>query len=263
MSGLTTVPGLSVGGGLAGGGGLSSGHGLTPGATRRFTISPAVSGKTLWDLDVDGPCTLARSGSPYTFTALAGFSAQFELWGPGGSTGGIGATTATAGANPTQATSVNIQQLVGGAGTSSAAATTNGAGNGRAGGTATGGDTNTVGTAGTNGTIAATCIAGNGGASANGGGTATGLSAAAGVTVAGVAGNFPGGGAAGAAHGDAVAGSRRATGGGGGGGYVKKTYALGQFTLVPRNIVVGAGGVAGTGDLAAGAAGADGKVLIT
>lgn len=238
-----------------------------PALPRTFTISPAVSGKTTWDLDSDGPCTLVASNSPYTFTPDIGFSGQFELWGSGGGSGGIGAVTATTGGNG-QAPNTSLTTNVGSnptaqAGLGSSGATTNGAGAGKAGGAALNGDINTSGASGTAGTIAATCIGGNGGASPNGGATATGPSASAGVTLPGIVGNAPGGGAAGAVHGDATGALRRATGGAGAGAYCKKTYAVGNLNLAAHTINISLGGTAGTGDLAAGAAGANGSVIIT
>lgn len=235
---------------------------------RTFDILPAVGGITTWNLDTMGPCTLVPSDSPYVFTPHAGFSGQFELWGGGGGSGGVGAAAATTGSNSTTATALKdpstANLLVANVGTGSAGATTNGAGNGRVGGTATGGDTNTTGGSGTNGTIAATCIAGNGGAAPSGGAASTGGSAGSGVNVAGVAGNPPGGGAAGAAHGDATGANRRATGGAGSGGYCKKAYTVGVLAVEgAHTVIIGAGGLAGTGDEANGAAGGVGRVVIT
>lgn len=64
---------LMMGG--AGGGGL-----------RTFTISPAVSGQTTWNLDVDGALNLQTHGE-WTITPTVDFSASIKLWGGGGGGG--------------------------------------------------------------------------------------------------------------------------------------------------------------------------------
>jgi len=59
----------------------------TPSApVRSFTISPAVSGKSTWDLDVDGPLTLSSYGD-WTIVAAASFAATVKIWGAGGGRG--------------------------------------------------------------------------------------------------------------------------------------------------------------------------------
>lgn len=58
----------------------------TPVSPRIFTISPAVSGKTTWNLDVDGPLTLSAYGD-WTITTTATFSASIKMWGAGGGQG--------------------------------------------------------------------------------------------------------------------------------------------------------------------------------
>lgn len=69
---------------------------VTPSApTRAFTISPAVSGKTTWDLDTDGPLALSSYGD-WTIVPLTNFSASVKIWGAGG---GRGATNAFSTAN--------------------------------------------------------------------------------------------------------------------------------------------------------------------
>lgn len=52
---------------------------------RSFTISPSVSGKSTWDLDVDGPLNLPNSGS-WTITTNTSASLQMsaKIWGAGG-----------------------------------------------------------------------------------------------------------------------------------------------------------------------------------
>jgi hypothetical protein len=54
--------------------------------------------------------------------------------------------------------------------------------------------------------------------------------------------------------------NRRSTGGGGGGGYVSRVINVGPGAEI--NYMVGAGGTAGTGDQAAGGAGAPGRIEI-
>ena len=53
---------------------------------RIFTISPAVSGKTTWDLDLDGPFAITTYGE-YTLTPTNTFTASAKLWGAGGGMG--------------------------------------------------------------------------------------------------------------------------------------------------------------------------------
>lgn len=60
---------------------------------RIFTVSPAVAGKTIWNLDTDGPLVLSTAGE-WTLTALGAFRAQVKLWG---GAGGGTASTAFAG----------------------------------------------------------------------------------------------------------------------------------------------------------------------
>lgn len=59
---------------------------------RKFNISPSVSGKSVWDLDVDGPVTLSYSGgSPASWT-ISPYSSvifvNFDINGPAGGKGG-------------------------------------------------------------------------------------------------------------------------------------------------------------------------------
>ena len=53
-----------------------------PGAARIFDISPAVSGLTTWDLDVNGALNLSTAGT-WTITTTAPFSASVKMWGGG------------------------------------------------------------------------------------------------------------------------------------------------------------------------------------
>lgn len=48
-----------------------------------FTISPAVSGKTTWDLQADGPLILDTAGT-WTMTPISSISANVKIWGAGG-----------------------------------------------------------------------------------------------------------------------------------------------------------------------------------
>ncbi|HLZ77169.1 Ig-like domain-containing protein [Phenylobacterium sp.] len=50
---------------------------------RVFTISPAVNGKTTWNLDIDGTLSLPTAGT-WTLTPQANFVAQAKAWGAGG-----------------------------------------------------------------------------------------------------------------------------------------------------------------------------------
>jgi hypothetical protein len=50
--------------------------------TRIFTISPAVSGLSTWNLDVNGPLDLGSTGT-WTLTPSASFDASAKLWGAG------------------------------------------------------------------------------------------------------------------------------------------------------------------------------------
>jgi len=226
---------------------------------RMLNLSPSVGGFSTWDLVSQGTLTI---DGPYsgTITPQTAFAANVVAWGPGGSSGGHGATTATGGGTGTATT---FNGLTANAGAPSTGATNNTPTAGGSGGTATGGDTNNTGTAGTTGTVGTTSHGGDGGASSGGGGTATGASAGAGVSVPGVAGNAPGGGAGGSARGatGGAAATRRSTGGGGGGGESIKAFTtLGTSALTT---VVGDSGAAGTGDQAAGAKGAAGRLTIT
>src|SRR5206468_2333740 len=50
---------------------------------RVFTISPAVNGKTTWNLDLDGTFSLGNAGT-WTLTPQTTFIAQTKAWGGGG-----------------------------------------------------------------------------------------------------------------------------------------------------------------------------------
>lgn len=50
---------------------------------RRFTISPAVNGRSTWDLDVHGPLSLGSAGT-WLIVPVKSFWASAKLWGGGG-----------------------------------------------------------------------------------------------------------------------------------------------------------------------------------
>jgi hypothetical protein len=51
-----------------------------------FTISPAYSGKSTWDLTIDGPLTLTGSGA-WTIAPITNFNTTVKMWGAGGARG--------------------------------------------------------------------------------------------------------------------------------------------------------------------------------
>jgi hypothetical protein len=254
---------------------------LSVGATnlssnRRLSITPAPfgDGKTIWDLDFDGPIDLRYVGpGTYTITALGNYiDATWDFWGPGGSSGAGGNashTSATDGQPGTDTTFAG--SIVAGAGQPSIGVRVNdsnrdGRTNGAAGGTASGGDVNTAGNAGGNGTwggISTTIKGGDGAAAPNGGLVKTGTTfsqngapsgTAGSLTVAnGAVGNGPGGGASGPVSVSYDLGSDETTsvgwiaiGGGGSGGRV--TWSTGADDLVhgvSYTLVIGDSGAAG------------------
>ena len=54
-------------------------------SARQFSITPSVSGKSTWDLDVDGPLTLDTAGS-WAIVPLNSFNVDVLAWGGGGAT---------------------------------------------------------------------------------------------------------------------------------------------------------------------------------
>lgn len=64
---------------------------VTSASVRTFTISPAVGGKTSWNLDTDGVLSLSTSGT-WTITATSSFTGNCKLWGAGGGAGRNGAS---------------------------------------------------------------------------------------------------------------------------------------------------------------------------
>lgn len=193
--------------------------------TRRgFIVSPAVSGKTEWDLDVDGPCTLDGGGA-WTIQPFPLFAATIELWGPGGCAGV--ATTTAVGAPGNAGTATTFGSMIAEPGNPTFGATTAARlSAGVAGGIASGGQINTNGAPSTSGTAVGTVgTGGAGGASPNGGAS----NPAPGSNQSGVVGNAPGGGGCGASFNDAGGGI--ASAGGSGGAYVRTTFLIND--LVP------------------------------
>src|SRR3990167_7857353 len=84
--------------------GIAGGMMVAAGGGRIFNVSPAVSGKTTWNLDIDGPMTISTAGS-WTITPHSGLSANVKLWGGGGGGDGGNAPSTdvagTAGGNTT------------------------------------------------------------------------------------------------------------------------------------------------------------------
>ena len=56
---------------------------LTP---RSFNISPAYSGYSTWNLNVDGPLSFSTAGT-WTITPTVNFTATVKAWGAGGGGG--------------------------------------------------------------------------------------------------------------------------------------------------------------------------------
>jgi hypothetical protein len=54
-----------------------------------FTISPSVSGKSTWDLSIDGPLNLGTSAT-YTIVPTSTFTGNITMWGAGGGSGAQG-----------------------------------------------------------------------------------------------------------------------------------------------------------------------------
>ena len=78
---------------------------------RVFQISPAVNGKTIWNLDTDGPLNLSTQGT-WTITPLSTFTTNVKAWGEGGERNSFGAG-AFAGGDVTLASGVPITLGVG------------------------------------------------------------------------------------------------------------------------------------------------------
>lgn len=65
---------------------IASGGGAPAG--RSFSISPSVSGKSTWNLDVDGPLDLSTAGT-WTITPTSVFNMNIKTWGAGGSSSSL------------------------------------------------------------------------------------------------------------------------------------------------------------------------------
>lgn len=215
---------------------------------RRFTVVPAIDGRSVWDLDLHGPLTITEAGT-YEITPTGDYL-QFtmELWGPGGSTGGFGSTYTDGGAGEDS----TFSGLTAGAGGRALGSDGSGAENGTGGtaGGASGGDTNTSGNAAGNGS-APPVLSGSGAAAPDGGAAVSGVGVPSyGSKMDATDGNDPGGGANGLATLGTSASAVRYFAAGGGGSGAKVTKAYGESELlggVTYPLVVGDSGDAGTG----------------
>jgi len=63
---------------------------------RIFNISPALYGRTTWNLDTQGPINISSSGQ-WTFAPTSTFHANLKLWGAGGSGNKYNAIQSTGG----------------------------------------------------------------------------------------------------------------------------------------------------------------------
>lgn len=164
------------------------------GVQRVLAISPAVSGKTSWNLEVDGPLPLSAAGT-WTLTPATAMGLNVKLWGAGGGGGGFDGNASYAGKGGggayvsglyRAAKSTAISALVGGGGGYGFSSVT-GTGGGAAGsnGGGTGANAGTSGTSGAGGggggrtelLVGATQVAcaGGGGGGGGDGNTATNL----------------------------------------------------------------------------------------
>lgn len=220
---------------------------LSSTAARSFSISPAVSGKTIWNLDIDGPLVLSTPGA-YTLTPNVGFRGTVKLWGGGGGGCSGAAVVGTDGGN----TTAFGMSAGGGKKAPTFAFGSTVQGSPGTGGTASGGDINTNGPSGSSKT---------GGTSPNGGTGGTG-GALFSVTP-GSNGNPPGGGGGGGSYYDGTFVGQG--GGGGAGAYVQKLMMPGAVTPgTPYSLVVGAKGNGGQQPSTAwrGGNGGDGRITI-
>jgi hypothetical protein len=233
-------------------------------STRRFSIVPAIAGRTIWDLDFHGPIDLHGPGS-WTIKPLGErLDCVVRGWGPGGSTGAAGYS----GNSPTSGgmgSATTFDGMIANPGAPSLAAiySTNQqtiGTSGGAGGTASGGDTNINGTNGTNGSSTGSPGSGNynpkgGDASASSAPDGAALQSGLQASTAGdpdtnnsdaLPGLERGGGATGAAArtGDKL--TWAATGGGGTGGYFAKTYDANTTLTIAKTLVIGDSGAPGT-----------------
>ena len=225
-----------------------------------FAISPAYAGKTIWNLAIDGELSIPGPWSG-TITPLGtgGLQCLGDFHGPGGSTGGVGASVAQPGAGTNTSFAGLIIAAAGGVSASLQisgpilADTPVAASSPGAGGTASGG-TNTTGA---NGGVAeiypsSQARGGSGGNTPDcGGATPAAGSATRGHAEHGVAGGAIGGGAAGGftiGTDATVPPNMRAIGGGAHGGKTIRAFTAGQLVYgVPYALVVGDAGAAGIG----------------
>lgn len=247
---------------------------------RRFIIEPAIEGRTMWDLDIHGPCTIPIG--TYTITPVNTYlDCTVELWGPGGSSGAlVNANVSWSMTQPGAGTATTFAGMSAGAGGTSASLRTPGGGDsfgsGGSAGTASGGDINTngnAGGAGSDGGFSADAYSGQGAAAPDGGAaTARYYASAYGNKKQGDPGNSPGGGAGGSSFRRPYSGNtdQLASGGGGSGAKVEKEFSTGDLLQnTPYTLIVGDSGAAGTsedgfvGNIVQGAKGAPGLAVIT
>lgn len=217
---------------------------------RKFNISPAVSGRTSWDLDIDG--TLTINAGTYTFTPLSAFACSIDMWGAGGNGSQSNGTTGG---------STTFDGMTAGGGNKGATISSGTNSPGGSGGSASGGDTNTNGNGGGTGSKGLPNATGGSGGSAPGGGSggAGGVDTNSGSpSSTGGAGGSPGGGGGGGSQYLGNSGSDSTGGGGGSGARVQKSILIGHFTPnTGLTIVVGAASAVG-GPFASGTAGSGG-----
>jgi hypothetical protein len=235
---------------------------LSASSARIFAISPAVGGKSTWNLDVDGDLTIPTAGT-WTITATTNFRATATLWSGGGAGGGNGGGTAADQAGDGGASSFDSMSITGGDGAQNArppsSIFTGAKGSGK--GIATGGDTDTNGIDGTDGARSGSNgHGGNGAGAPDGGGDAPGPNTSG--AVVGPAGTAPGGGGAGAGAGTGFNPANAAAGGGGqSGGEGIKLVQFIAGTGYP--LVIGAGGAISIASIVvAGGTGAPGQFIL-
>jgi hypothetical protein len=83
-------------------------------ASKIFSITPSVSGKSTWNLDSDGALDLSSGGS-WNITPTATFTATVKVWGAGGGTvySGVGGAGGAANGTVSFESGVTYQLLVG------------------------------------------------------------------------------------------------------------------------------------------------------
>lgn len=156
------------------------------GVQRVLAVSPAVSGKTSWNVDVDGPLPLSAAGS-WTLTPATSMGLNVKLWGAGGGGGGYDGSASYAGKGGGGAFVGGLYQVAkntvvsavvgGGGGLGLTSVTGTGAGAAGSNGGGTGGNAGTYGTSGGGGggggrtelMVGATLVACAGGGGGGGG----------------------------------------------------------------------------------------------